>query len=307
MSFQLTPLSNGIGVACTGLDLDAPIDAATQKALYDAWIEAGILVFPGLGAGPERLIALSRCFGTLDVHPVKALVTETEFPELMVLDSKLQAKLSVYYRESDRAHPFVGFIPWHSDLVFTTTPNHAAILNSRINPAKGGDTAWIDTAAAYAALSPAMKQRIADLEVEYQFCSSLLDARYGRDPELRMQVKGERKFPAFPPVAHPLVWPHPVSGVPALNLSPLHLVRVVGMDDAEGDALLQELVAHVTHQDFSYVHHWEVNDMVLWDNWRTLHSALGYPLGDSRLVHRTTISGNVKMGRVLGEGVAAAA
>lgn len=307
MSFQLKPLDKGIGVECIGLDLDAPIDAATGKALYDAWIEAGIMVFRGLGSGPEQLIALSRCFGTLDTHPVKALVTETAYPELMVLDSNQQAKLSVYYRDTDPEHSFVGFIPWHSDLIFTTTPNHGAILQSKINPSSGGDTAWIDTVAAYDALSHAMKARIENLEVEYRFSTSLLDARFGLDPSLGMRVKGERKFPDFPPVAHPLVWRHPVSGKRALNLSPLHLVRVVGMDERDSDALLQELVAHVTRRSFSYVHHWEVNDMVLWDNWRTLHSALGYPLGESRLVHRTTISGNVRMGRVLTEAAAAAA
>ena len=152
-----------------------------------------------------------------------------------------------------------------------------------------------------------MRKRIEDLEVEYQFSTPLLDARYGLDPSLGMRVKGERKFPAFPPLAHPLVWQHPVSGKRSLNLSRLHLVRVVGMHEQESDALLQELVAHITGQRFSYVHQWEVNDLVFWDNWRTLHSVLGYPLGESRLVHRPTVSGNVKMGRILTQEAAAEA
>lgn len=92
------------------------------------------------------------------------------------------------------------------------------------------------------------------------------------------------KFPEFPPVTRPLVWDHPISGRRLLNLSPLHAVGIVGMEEKESDALVAELVAHVTRQAFSFVHHWQVDDMVLWDNWRTLHSTLGYPLGQKRVV-----------------------
>ncbi|WAG81019.1 TauD/TfdA family dioxygenase [Metapseudomonas furukawaii] len=296
---KISKLLGGIGVQCSEIDLNQPIPPHIAKQLHEAWIEAGIVVFKNMGQSPEQQLSLSRCFGVLDVHPVKNLVTESQYPELMVLDSDAQAKLSVYYRESAPDQPFVGFIPWHSDLVFTNRPNHGAMLRAVETPQHGGETAWIDTIAAYAALPEAMKQRIEHLEVEYRFCTSLLDSPYGRDPLLRMQVKGERNFPAFPPVANPLVWRHPVSGRKVLKLSPLHLQRVVNMDASESHALLEELVTHVTSRTFCYVHHWEPDDMVLWDNWRTLHSALGYPLGDRRLVHRTTIGGDTQMGRLL--------
>jgi taurine dioxygenase len=300
VNIKIKPLPNGIGVECIGLDLSQPINEAIKQTLYSSWIDNGIMVFKNAAHTIEEQLNLSRCFGTLEVHPVKSLVSESKYPELMVLESTAQSKLSVYYREAEPQKPFVGFIPWHSDLVFTTQPNHGAILRSVKNPAQGGHTAWIDTIAAYEALPASTKIAIADLEVEYNFCTSLLDAPYGRDPQLRMQHKGERNFPAFSAVAHPLVRQHPVSGRPVLNLSPLHLTRIVGMEDRQSDELLQELVAHVTGQRFSYVHEWQLDDMVLWDNWRTLHSALGYPLGERRLVHRTTISGGgVAMGRTL--------
>lgn len=301
MSFTLKPLRNGIGLECRGLDLDKPIPQATRDALYNAWIDAGIIVFKDTAHNPEQQIELSRCFGSLDVHPVKNLNTESQYPELMVLASDAQSKLSVYYWEDKPLDLVVGFIPWHSDLIFTTTPSHGAMLRSVENPRTGGHTAWIDTMAAYEALSDNTKTRIEHLEVEYRFCTSLLDARYGLDPKLRMKHKGERSFPAFPPVAHPLVWRHPVSSRKVLNLSPLHLQRIVGLDDEESDALLKELVTHVTSLRFSYEHAWEQHDMVLWDNWRTLHTALGFPLGEQRLVHRTSLGGSAVMGRVIAD------
>ena len=110
---------------------------------------------------------------------------------------------------------------------------------------------------------------------------------------------GTVAYPSFPEVAHPLVWRHPESGRDALMTSPTHLRDVVGMDRAEGDAILTELVAHVTDGRFTYVHEWEQGDMVLWDNWRTMHTALGTPPECEREVQRTTIKGELQTGRFL--------
>jgi taurine dioxygenase len=56
----------------------------------------------------------------------------------------------------------------------------------------------------------------------------------------------------------------------------------------------------VTQQKFTYTHTWGPNDLVLWDNWRTLHAALGYPASEHRRAVRTQIYGGVEMGRLLG-------
>ncbi len=298
MSLQVQPLPGGIGAECRGLALDAPIPDEVREQLYQAWIDAGIIVFRNGATSPEQQLRLSRCFGELDVHPVKNLVTESDYPELMVLDSEDQARQMVLCRETDPDDHFMGYIPWHSDLIFTTTPNHGALLRAVVVPGQGGHTAWIDTIAAYDGLDEALKRDIEGLEVEYRFCNDLTRAKYGKDPHIH-KVSGTTNFPEFPPVAQPMVWRHPVSGRKSLNISPLHLEAVVGMEEPDSHELLTNLVDHVTSRDFSYVHQWQPNDMVLWDNWRTLHSALGYPVGERRVVHRTTISGDVEMGRIL--------
>src|SRR5690554_3786139 len=211
MNLDITPLPGGIGVACFGLDLSKPVPGAVREQLYQAWIDAGIVVFPGGATSPEQQISLSRCFGELDVHPVKNLVTESAYPELMVLDSREQVKMTILGRDDAPDERFTGFIPWHSDLIFTTTPNHGAMLRAVVTPERGGQTAWIDTIAAYDGLDAAVQRDIDDLEVEYRFCKDLTLARYGRDPSIR-KIEGSVSFPDFPAVAQPLVWRHPVSG-----------------------------------------------------------------------------------------------
>jgi len=106
-------------------------------------------------------------------------------------------------------------------------------------------------------------------------------------------------FADFPDSLHPLVLEHPITGRRSLNISPMFLERVHGMAPEESDALLRELVAHVTRPEFCYLHTWTPGEMILWDNWRFMHSAPGIKPGDRRLIHRTTILGDAQLGRVV--------
>jgi taurine dioxygenase len=84
-----------------------------------------------------------------------------------------------------------------------------------------------------------------------------------------------------------------------LKLSPMHARYILGMDKAESDALLTELALHLTDERYAYFHDWGQDDMIVWDNWRVIHSARGVPLHCSRRAERTTIMGDYKVGRYL--------
>jgi taurine dioxygenase len=43
--------------------------------------------------------------------------------------------------------------------------------------------------------------------------------------------------------------------------------------------------------------------MIVWDNWRVLHSARGHPFEDFRHAQRTTIAGDYALGRYLDPGI----
>jgi alpha-ketoglutarate-dependent 2,4-dichlorophenoxyacetate dioxygenase len=63
------------------------------------------------------------------------------------------------------------------------------------------------------------------------------------------------------------------------------------MPEAEGQALLQELMDFATQPQFVYVHRWQVGDLVIWDNRCTMHRARPYETtGCVRDLRRTTIS-----------------
>jgi alpha-ketoglutarate-dependent taurine dioxygenase len=68
--------------------------------------------------------------------------------------------------------------------------------------------------------------------------------------------------------------------------------HVVGMGPAEGRALLGDLLEHATPPERVYRHHWQVGDLVIWDNRGVLHRACPYDPTSPRDMHRTTLSGN---------------
>ena len=296
MEFEARPLPGGIGAEVIGLDLDQEIDDATALALAEVWLDAAIVLFRGIGTSSERHLRLSRCFGELEVHPVESIRLEGH-PEIIYLAQKAGEREQMTF--TFNGEPIVGRIPYHTDLIYTTTPNRGAILRMVEKPAEGGETGWIDTAAAYDALDEDTKRQIEGLEARFDFVSDLREMRFGKREAVEAVDFGNVDYPSFPDVAHPIVWTHPSSGRKSLSLSTVHLIDVVGMPRKEGDPLLERLVEHTLDDRFAYVHDWEEGDMILWDNWRTMHTARGAPPGYDRVVHRTTIKGERQTGRLL--------
>ena len=76
----------------------------------------------------------------------------------------------------------------------------------------------------------------------------------------------------------------------------LHAVGIEGRENAEGDALLEEVFRHIAGHSKAYYHQWELGQMVTWDNWRVLHCVTGCDPTYPRRMHRTTISGDYGLG-----------
>lgn len=94
----------------------------------------------------------------------------------------------------------------------------------------------------------------------------------------------------MPPVPQVMVRTIPQNGRKCLYLAS-HAGRVFGMGEAEGAALIDELMAHATQRQFVYTHRWRPNDLVIWDNRQTLHRGTNFDdLRWRRDVQRATVS-----------------
>ncbi len=305
MSFKVTPLEN-VGAEISGLDIRTPLTEEARAELKSLWYEHAILLFRDQDVDPHRQIEFSRIFGPLEKHPLE-VTRSHEFPELFVLQNggERDALNTAYYH----GEPIVGRLDWHMDLHYTGRPNHGALLRAVEVAGEGGLTGFGDLALAYDALDRESQDKIANLEVAYRFEMQRTKMRFvdldGYQPgPMSPKKPADVGFPEFPDAVYPAVVEHPVTGAKVLEIVEQFLDRVIepekmGMAAAEADDLLQHLVEHVRKPEFHYFHEWRAGDMILWDNWRAMHCTTGTKPGVNRIINRTTIAGDVTLGRPL--------
>lgn len=296
------PLTPKFGAEIIGVDLTQPLDEATTAAIRQVWIDKGLLLFRGESLDDEAQMRLSRVFGEMEPaatghmnDPVNQFMMTLKYDPK---DEKPSFQSHYEFGGVVRA----GYIPWHWDQSFMPTIVRGAVLRM-VEPArKLGQTGFIDAIDAYERLSPELQRRIDGLEVVYHFVTDFMQCKAGVPADLRAvpidKPKSDMKY-EFPPVVHPLVITQRETGRKALKISPLQVQYILGMDRAESDALLQELAAVLCDETYAYFHDWQAGDMLVWDNWRMIHTACGVPIDDYRYARRTTIMGDYEVGRYL--------
>lgn len=287
------------GVQVRGLGPADLEDDATVAELRELWIRHGVIVFREVDDAPEFQIALSRCFGALEPHPVQELWVDG-YPDLISLASRPESGNILEIEGKTVAN----WIPWHSDLSYVPKINRGGLLRVTQATSWGGETCFGDQIDAYDRLPQRLKARVEGLEILYQL--KILDTtRYARRHDVKLlrashtlEALRKRVDTDFPPVAHPAVYVQKETGRKVLNVSPLFAEGIVGMRAEEGGALLDELVDHIESCP-AYRHAWGESEMILWDNWRMLHAVTGGPIDEVRIMRRTTIGGDYGYGRTL--------
>lgn len=308
MSLDRVPLTPHLGLELMGVDLSKPLDARTEQEIRDAWIDAGVLLFRNAVHSPEEHMQFSTIFGELEPSAIKN-IRDPDYPYLITLAYRPGPQKGLAFGGYQQHYTVdgiarAGWLGWHWDQSFMPTIVRGAVMRMIEPSARMGETGFIDAVAAYDRLDEATKAQIADLEVVYEFNPDCSSGQFGF-PEDITAVPGDSevargvKVYDFPPCVHPLVITQQETGRKVLKLSPMHARYVLGMDKAKSDLLLRQLAKHLTDARFAYFHKWGKDDMVVWDNWRVIHSANGVPLDCSRVAQRTTIMGDYKVGRYL--------
>ncbi|MDP3385208.1 MAG: TauD/TfdA family dioxygenase [Phenylobacterium sp.] len=276
---QVAPTASGFGAVVTGLDLASPLDEATMDEVRQAWADHGVLSFPGQPLSLDQLEAVTLQFGPFGVDPFIAPMPGR--PNVLELR-----------REPDEKATNFG-AGWHSDWSFQPAPPAATLLHGQVIPPVGGDTLFADCAGAHAALSPVMQDMLAPLRAIHSAGRAYgTQGVFARETEKRtMQIIVSEE--ADKTHTHPLVRTHPVTGEKALFVSPVYTLGIEGMTPAESQAILGFLFAHMTKDEFIFRHRWARDTLLIWDNRRTIHLAEGGYDGHLRVMHRTTVAGEI--------------
>ena len=262
-----------LGAEVTGVDLTRPLDEDTVAEIGRAHAEHGVLVFPDQKMTSDDLKRFGRYYGELTVHPFSTSTQEA--PELIVYDNK-------------EGNPPAPTDIWHTDETFRECPPMGTALCSKIIPEIGGDTAFASMEAVYESLSDRLQHFVSGLEAVHDFKpfkTLFRDTEEGRE-KLRHFER------LYPPVTHPVVRGHPITGRKSLFVNQQFTLYIKGMDEDESRAILDLLFRKALRHEYQYRHRWQPNMMVFWDNCAVQHSALHDYYPQRRLMERVTIGGS---------------
>jgi alpha-ketoglutarate-dependent 2,4-dichlorophenoxyacetate dioxygenase len=277
---QIREITPGFGAEITDIDLNEPLSPEQEADLVSAIATYGVCVYPDTHLTDQTHVWFSRTFGNLWTTPAaSAMKPRFGYPHLfdagnLTPDGEInQDELSRHRRAADRL--------WHTDTSFTKDRTTYSLLLAHEVPSAGGETWFADMRSAYDTLPEATKAKLEGLEALHSWWYSRKRAGYPiSDEEIRDKQ---------PQAVHPLVHVHPGSGRKSLYIA-AHAREIVGMDLAEGQALLAELMAHATQPQFTFAHTWRTGDLVIWDNFATMHRGGDYDdVTERRDMRRTTV------------------
>lgn len=273
-----------LGAEILGVDLAQPVDDATFATIVDLWHEHEVIFFRNQRLTPQRHVEFSRRFGELECH-VRTEVCRPGFPEILVVSN-------IYENGKPIGSQDAGLF-WHSDLCYKNEPSRGSLFYAREVPRRDGrtlgDTQFASMTAAYTALPAKLRDKLDRLRVVNSYLKAYTRERKSGE---RIPLTAEQRA-KVPDVEHPAVRAHPFTGKPCVFVNEGYSAQLRGLaDPAEADALLQEVLAHITQAKFIYRHQWRVGDFLLWDNCSTQHCAIAdYALPQRRLMERTTLRG----------------
>ena len=283
MAISIWPVTPGFAAEIGDVDLARPLEPADVGAIKQAFWDYAVLIFPAQDLSEQQHIDFAKYIGPLEttiaaLNSNAKLRLRTDLVDISNLNSK-----SEIWGEKSRVRMFqIGNRLWHTDSSFKFLPARASLLYARKIPPIGGHTEFADMRAAYDALPESMRRRLDGLVAEHALAYSR--ARTGFDNF----TESERDN--LPPVPQVMVRTLPENGRKSLYLAS-HAGHILGMPQAEGRALIDQLLAHASQRQFVYTHRWRERDLVMWDDRCTMHR--GADFDDLRWVrdmHRATVS-----------------
>lgn len=271
MSLQVEVIKPAIG-ARVHLDRAMLGDPLIGEELGRLLDRHTVLVFPRLNLTDEEQLTLTDMIG--ERVNVSARVPGRE-------GSAAVYQVTLDKGASIEPEYVLGTFFWHMDgLTVDVPPPKATVLSARKLSAKGGQTEFASTRAAYEGLPEDEKADIAGLRVVHTVTASV------REIVPAEAVDAGRRSMSH---EHPLIWTRP-NGVKSLIIGST-ADQVRGMSQAEGRALLARLLDWTAQPAFTYRHYWEPGDCVVWDNTCALHRVVPYAADLGRMMHRTTVAG----------------
>jgi len=272
-----------LGANVHGLDLSWPMDDAAFPTVLGALGQYGILRIPGQSIGAADLKAFASRFGTLEIN-VANTFQEPGHPEVMVLSNIVQDGKPIGLSDAGQ--------DWHTDMSYSAEIAFANVLYGVTIPHRDGKplggTEFASMYAAYDGLPADVAARLEGATATHDF-NKFWEEMRRRPGSSRLPLTEDQRR-RKPPVSHPVLMTHPITGQRLLYVNPGYAIRIDGWDKAESDKMLAFLFQHQLQPQYRYVHRWTAGDVLIWDDLCTIHNAWpDYLPHEHRLIQRCQV------------------
>ena len=256
---DVQPLSASLGAAVDGIQLTGRSNNEQMASILTALDEYGVLQFRGQSLSAAALRDLTAGIGPLFRHHAdEGVLFADGIPEVLEMR-----------KEPDGVRLFGGS-DWHADVTFQPMRGYVSVLHALIIPPCGGDTAFASTVRAFEALSPAMQDMLRGLRAVHNYHGPMGETVDGLN------------------AVHPVVYVNPRTSHEIIYLNRMFVTHFEGMTSEESRPLIDFLDKHMTRPEFTCRIQWEVGQVVMWNNFSTLHYPINDFSGERRLLIRCT-------------------
>jgi len=260
-------------------DVDAKtITPAEAEEIKQLVYKHKLVVFRNQSLSKPEYIAFARMFGQPQIYLQKNY-HHPDHPEIFVSSNVPENGKKVGVAGTGRY--------WHTDYQFHSQPLPMTMLYPQVLPNGKRETYYIDMEHVYDTLPPDLRSY-----VEGKLAVHDAKWRYKITPEdidraiVDILTDVEK---LVPPLTHPAVIQHPVTGRNILYVSSGFTAGIDGLAYEQNREVMKNLFAFIEKPEHVYVHTWCYGDILLWDNRSLIHKASDTPKGEQSCSYRIGI------------------
>ena len=277
------PTGQVLGATIDGLDLSEPLEEREVEAIIQALGRHGVVRFPRQQLTARQQKDFAARFGELEIN-VAGAFQEPGIPEVMTLSNIVLDGKPIGMADAGQ--------DWHTDMSYSTMIAFANVLYALEVPVRNGKplgaTEFSSMHAAYEGLPNDLQQELDGMTVLHDFNKFWEMMRREKGSKRPPLTEAQRK--TKPPVSHPIFLIHPITGRKVLYANPGYSVRINELPQKESDEMLAFLFQHQLKPEFRYRHEWAKGDLLMWENFGTIHNAIAdYGPDEHRLIKRCQV------------------
>jgi taurine dioxygenase len=281
---RLVPSGETLGATVEGLDLSRSLAPEVFQEVMGALGRFGVLRFPGQALSGRQLRDFSAQLGELEVNVASKDYQEPGVPEVMILSNIVEDGKPIGLSDAGQ--------DWHTDMSYSRQIAFANVLYGIKIPFRDGkplgNTEFCNMHAAYEGLSSELKSGLEGKTVLHDFAKFWDLMRHREGSRRGPLTEAQRK--AKPPVSHPIFLTHPLTGRKVLYANPGYSMKINELNDKESSEILDFLFAHQTKPEYRYSNQWEEGDVLVWEDFGTIHNAIpDYGPDEHRLIKRCQV------------------